>query len=107
MVAGDAPGQVPRPRGRRLPARRRAPDRRRPRHHRPGRRARPPPPPPTPPSPPPAAPARRTRVPRVEVKGGRVGGLEPRVVYALHKRVGGVSTVRDPQGRPTVLELLR
>jgi 23S rRNA pseudouridine2605 synthase len=32
---------------------------------------------------------------------------EPRVVYALNKPAGVVSTARDPHGRPTVVELVR
>jgi 23S rRNA pseudouridine2605 synthase len=32
---------------------------------------------------------------------------EPRVVYALNKPAGVVSTARDPQGRPTVVQLVR
>jgi len=43
---------------------------------------------------------------RVEVDGRLLAGPEPRVVYALHKPVGVLSTARDPHGRPTVLELL-
>jgi 23S rRNA pseudouridine2605 synthase len=42
----------------------------------------------------------------VTVDGRRVSGPEPRVVYALHKPVGVVSTARDTHGRPTVLELV-
>jgi 23S rRNA pseudouridine2605 synthase len=41
---------------------------------------------------------------RVEVDGRRLKGPEPRVVYALHKPVGVVSTASDPHGRPTVVE---
>ncbi len=43
---------------------------------------------------------------RVEVDGRPLAGPEPRVVYALHKPVGVLSTASDPHGRPTVLELL-
>jgi 23S rRNA pseudouridine2605 synthase len=43
---------------------------------------------------------------RVEVDGRLLAGSELRVVYALHKPVGVLSTVSDPHGRPTVLELL-
>jgi 23S rRNA pseudouridine2605 synthase len=43
---------------------------------------------------------------RVEVDGRRLAGLEPHVVYALHKPVGVLSTARDTHGRPTVVELL-
>ena len=35
-----------------------------------------------------------------------VEGPEARVVYALHKPLGVVSTARDPGGRPTVVELV-
>jgi 23S rRNA pseudouridine2605 synthase len=44
---------------------------------------------------------------RIEVDGRRVDGAEPRVVYALHKPVGVVSTARDTHGRTTVVDLLR
>jgi 23S rRNA pseudouridine2605 synthase len=42
---------------------------------------------------------------RVTVDGRPVSGAEPRVVYAVHKPVGVVSTARDTHGRPTVIEL--
>jgi 23S rRNA pseudouridine2605 synthase len=42
----------------------------------------------------------------VALDGEPVGGAEERVVFALHKPVGAVSTARDPQGRPTVVELV-
>lgn len=42
----------------------------------------------------------------VALDGSPVGGAEERVVFALHKPVGVVSTARDPQGRPTVVELV-
>jgi 23S rRNA pseudouridine2605 synthase len=42
----------------------------------------------------------------VRVDGRAVAGPEPRVVYALNKPVGVVSTARDPRGRPTVVELV-
>ena len=42
----------------------------------------------------------------VALDGVRLAGPEARVVYAVHKPEGVVSTVRDPGGRPTVLELL-
>jgi 23S rRNA pseudouridine2605 synthase len=42
----------------------------------------------------------------VTVDGAPVGGVEPRVVYALNKPPGVVSTARDPQGRPTVTALV-
>jgi len=43
---------------------------------------------------------------RVSVDGRELSGPEPRVVYALNKPVGVVSTARDPQGRATVLDLV-
>jgi 23S rRNA pseudouridine2605 synthase len=41
----------------------------------------------------------------VRVYGRPVSGPEPRVVYAVHKPVGVVSTAHDTHGRPTVVEL--
>jgi 23S rRNA pseudouridine2605 synthase len=43
---------------------------------------------------------------RVIVDGRVVDGPEARVLYALNKPLGVVSTARDPQGRPTVVELV-
>jgi 23S rRNA pseudouridine2605 synthase len=43
---------------------------------------------------------------RIEVDGRTLHGPEPRVVYAVHKPVGVVSTARDTHGRPTVVELI-
>src|ERR1700719_981566 len=43
---------------------------------------------------------------RVTVDGRPLRGAEPRVVYALNKPVGVVSTAHDSHGRPTVLELV-
>jgi 23S rRNA pseudouridine2605 synthase len=43
----------------------------------------------------------------VAVDGKRALPERRRVVYALHKPAGYVSTARDPQGRPTVLALVR
>jgi 23S rRNA pseudouridine2605 synthase len=43
---------------------------------------------------------------RVIVDGRTLTGAEARVVYALHKPLGVVSTAHDPHGRPTVLELV-
>ena len=40
------------------------------------------------------------------VDGQAVGGMPERVVYALNKPAGVVSTARDPQGRPTVVSLI-
>jgi 23S rRNA pseudouridine2605 synthase len=42
----------------------------------------------------------------VRVDGRPVRQPVERVVYALHKPVGVVSTARDPQGRPTVVSLV-
>jgi 23S rRNA pseudouridine2605 synthase len=43
---------------------------------------------------------------RVAVDGQIVAGPESRVVYALHKPTGVLSTAHDPHGRPTVVQLL-
>jgi len=43
---------------------------------------------------------------RVALDGQPLAGPEPRVLYALHKPVGVLSTARDTHGRPTVLELV-
>jgi 23S rRNA pseudouridine2605 synthase len=43
---------------------------------------------------------------RVTVDGRALAGPEARVVYALNKPLGVVSTARDPGGRPTVVELV-
>jgi 23S rRNA pseudouridine2605 synthase len=42
----------------------------------------------------------------VSVDGRPVGPATTRVVYALHKPAGVVSTARDTHGRPTVVELV-
>jgi 23S rRNA pseudouridine2605 synthase len=42
----------------------------------------------------------------VAVDGRPLAGPEPRVLYALHKPVGVLSTARDTHGRRTVLDLL-
>lgn len=42
----------------------------------------------------------------VTVDGAPLQGPEPRVVYALNKPTGVLSTANDPQGRPTVVELV-
>jgi 23S rRNA pseudouridine2605 synthase len=42
----------------------------------------------------------------VAFDGEPVRGAEPRVVYALHKPAGVVSTARDTHGRPTVTDLV-
>jgi 23S rRNA pseudouridine2605 synthase len=43
---------------------------------------------------------------RVTVDGRPLEGAEPRVVYAVNKPVGVVSTAHDTHGRPTVVELV-
>jgi 23S rRNA pseudouridine2605 synthase len=43
---------------------------------------------------------------RVTVDGRPLPGAEPRVVYALNKPLGVVSTARDTHGRQTVVELV-
>lgn len=43
---------------------------------------------------------------RVTVDGRTLTGAEARVVYAVHKPLGVVSTARDTHGRPTVLTLV-
>jgi 23S rRNA pseudouridine2605 synthase len=43
---------------------------------------------------------------RVSVDGELLGGAEQRVVYAVHKPVGVLSTARDTHGRPTVVQLV-
>jgi 23S rRNA pseudouridine2605 synthase len=43
---------------------------------------------------------------RVALDGELLAGAEPRVLYALHKPVGVVSTARDTHGRRTVIELV-
>jgi 23S rRNA pseudouridine2605 synthase len=51
-------------------------------------------------------PARQIAAERVELDGRLVAGAEQRVVYALNKPPGYVSTARDTHGRPTVLALV-
>jgi 23S rRNA pseudouridine2605 synthase len=43
---------------------------------------------------------------RVALDGQPLSGPEPRVLYAVNKPVGVVSTARDTHGRPTVTELV-
>ncbi len=43
---------------------------------------------------------------RVALDGRELGGPEPRVVIALHKPQGVVSSARDTHGRPTVVDLV-
>lgn len=42
----------------------------------------------------------------VRVEGSRLPAQQPTVVYAVNKPAGVVCTARDPQGRPTVVELV-
>jgi 23S rRNA pseudouridine2605 synthase len=51
-------------------------------------------------------PAREIDDERVELDGRAVAGIEARVVYAVHKPAGVLSTVRDTHGRPTVVGLV-
>jgi 23S rRNA pseudouridine2605 synthase len=44
--------------------------------------------------------------PEVAVDGRALQGAEPRVVYALNKPLGVLSTAQDPHGRRTVVELI-
>jgi 23S rRNA pseudouridine2605 synthase len=44
---------------------------------------------------------------QVRLDGGAVGLRERPVYFLLHKPKGCLSTVRDPKGRPTVIDLLR
>ena len=43
----------------------------------------------------------------IRVDGKRIAGVEPQVAILLNKPRGYVSTVRDPQERPTVMDLLK
>lgn len=47
-----------------------------------------------------------TGVEAVAVDGEPLAPAQPRVVYAVNKPVGVVSTASDPQGRPTVVSLV-
>ena len=51
-------------------------------------------------------PARQVDSERIELDGRAVSGAEARVVYALHKPLGVVSTARDTHGRATVVSLV-
>ena len=42
----------------------------------------------------------------IKVDGRRIGGAEPPVYLAMHKPRGYVTTLSDPEGRPTVRDLL-
>ena len=43
----------------------------------------------------------------IKVDGKRLKGLEPKITLLLNKPGGYLSTVDDPRGRPTVMDLLR
>src|SRR5512136_2150760 len=43
----------------------------------------------------------------IKVDGKRLPRFEPKVVLLLNKPRGYLSTVDDPQGRPTVMDLLK
>ena len=43
----------------------------------------------------------------IKVNGKRVTGFEPKVTLLLNKPRGYLSTVKDPRGRPTVMDLLQ
>ena len=43
----------------------------------------------------------------IKVDGKRISPFEPKIVLLLNKPRGYLSTVKDPKGRPTVVELLR
>ncbi len=43
---------------------------------------------------------------RIEVDGRGLGDAEAKVVFAVHKPVGVISTARDTHGRPTVVQLV-
>jgi 23S rRNA pseudouridine2605 synthase len=47
-----------------------------------------------------------TEASRVALDGKPLAGPEPRVLYALNKPLGVVSTARDPHGRKTVVQLV-
>src|SRR5512135_92112 len=43
----------------------------------------------------------------IKVDGKRLTGFEPKVTLLLNKPRGYLSTVEDPEGRPTVMDLLK
>ncbi len=43
----------------------------------------------------------------IKVDGKRIGKLEPKITLLLNKPRGYLSTVKDPAGRPTVVDLLK
>jgi pseudouridine synthase len=44
---------------------------------------------------------------RIKVDGKRLAPFEPKVILLLNKPRGYLSTVKDPKGRPTVMDLLK
>jgi len=44
---------------------------------------------------------------RIKVDGKRLAPFEPKVLLLLNKPRGYLSTVKDPKGRPTIMDLLR
>ncbi len=54
-----------------------------------------------------SAPRPIPRVDRIKVNGKPLSGPERHVYLLLHKPKGYVTTVTDPEGRPTVLDLVR
>jgi 23S rRNA pseudouridine2605 synthase len=44
---------------------------------------------------------------RIKVDGKRLAPFEPKVILLLNKPRGCLSTVKDPKGRPTVMDLLK
>ncbi len=43
----------------------------------------------------------------IKVNGKRLRGFEPKVTFLLNKPKGYLSTVKDPKGRPTVMDLFK
>ncbi len=43
----------------------------------------------------------------IKVDGKRVAHFEPKVIFLLNKPRGYLSTVKDPKGRPTIMDLLK
>ncbi|MBP1699144.1 MAG: ribosomal large subunit pseudouridine synthase, partial [Deltaproteobacteria bacterium] len=44
---------------------------------------------------------------RIKVDGKRLAPFEPKVILLLNKPRGYLSTVKDPKGRPTIMDLLK